>query len=236
MRRFQAALILSVLVTVLPAQAQTQYQQFILYGHDISGFLNIGYDINPNTGVLGTSPNTVDPKNSWIVTHIDGGFSDGRLGIFNMPITGYVPSNPAAPDSTNLLAPASFGFFPIVNGPLRPDGTRSPGFSYDNLYYRSDSPQVASNYPLHGGYFDIYGMVFKLSDGKYVNLWSNGNTGSPDGRIFYGVGVTDGHTVLDYVTINIAPVPEPATWAMMLAGLGLAGVVLRRRGATVRLA
>jgi hypothetical protein len=30
-----------------------------------------------------------------------------------------------------------------------------------------------------------------------------------------------------------APVPEPATWAMMIAGFGLAGAVMRRRRAVV---
>ena len=32
-----------------------------------------------------------------------------------------------------------------------------------------------------------------------------------------------------YVTSQVAPVPEPETYAMMLAGLGLLGVMARRR-------
>lgn len=37
-------------------------------------------------------------------------------------------------------------------------------------------------------------------------------------------------------TLNVypAPVPEPATWAMMIAGFGLAGVALRRRSTAAR--
>jgi hypothetical protein len=35
-------------------------------------------------------------------------------------------------------------------------------------------------------------------------------------------------------TIDFAPVPEPATWAMMIAGFGLAGVALRRRSVAAR--
>lgn len=37
--------------------------------------------------------------------------------------------------------------------------------------------------------------------------------------------------VFDY-TIRIAAVPEPATWAMMIAGFGLVGTALRRRAAS----
>lgn len=35
------------------------------------------------------------------------------------------------------------------------------------------------------------------------------------------------------LTYNYTPVPEPATWAMMLAGFGLAGAAMRRRGRAV---
>ncbi len=35
---------------------------------------------------------------------------------------------------------------------------------------------------------------------------------------------------------QLAPIPEPATWAMMLAGFGLAGAALRRRRVQVRYA
>jgi hypothetical protein len=35
--------------------------------------------------------------------------------------------------------------------------------------------------------------------------------------------------VVEYTTYGVAPVPEPETYAMMLAGLGLLGVMARRR-------
>ena len=34
---------------------------------------------------------------------------------------------------------------------------------------------------------------------------------------------------LDDVSVVAAGIPEPATWAMMLLGLGMAGVAIRRR-------
>jgi len=37
-------------------------------------------------------------------------------------------------------------------------------------------------------------------------------------------------------TIDIAPIPEPATWAMMVAGIAAVGVAMRRRAQNVRVA
>lgn len=42
----------------------------------------------------------------------------------------------------------------------------------------------------------------------------------------YGFGFVDGSVVIDNVT---TAVPEPGTWGLMLAGLGVAGFVARRR-------
>jgi hypothetical protein len=39
-----------------------------------------------------------------------------------------------------------------------------------------------------------------------------------------------------YVSAATAPVPEPATWAMMIGGLGLVGMTMRRRKTTVSFA
>lgn len=36
--------------------------------------------------------------------------------------------------------------------------------------------------------------------------------------------------------VNIAPIPEPATWSMMIGGFGIAGVALRRRRFNARFA
>ena len=41
---------------------------------------------------------------------------------------------------------------------------------------------------------------------------------------------------LDNYTVRIAAVPEPATWAMMIGGLGFVGAAMRRRAAVARLA
>jgi hypothetical protein len=197
-----------------------------LNGSGINASINLTYVPNPNVGILpGTAPNPVDPIGSYIVTGIGGTFSDTNIGIFNAPISGIVPSSPSSPHSTNLLAPHSFGFYPIASGVSSPDGL-APGLSYDNLLYPNGSPQTATDYPFHGGLFDIYGIVFTIGGGDAVNLWSNGDFGS---GATYGVGVTDGLSLLDYASpVAVSAAPEPGTWLLMIVGFGAAGCALRR--------
>ena len=57
-------------------------------------------------------------------------------------------------------------------------------------------------------------------------------------QAFFSTGSNDNiGPLLDNVSLSIAAVPEPATWAMMIGGVGMAGGALRRRrSATVRFA
>jgi len=54
-----------------------------------------------------------------------------------------------------------------------------------------------------------------LNTGAYKEFWFGNNNDSADGYR------------LD--SVSVAPVPEPATWALLIAGFGLTGSVLRRR-------
>jgi hypothetical protein len=56
------------------------------------------------------------------------------------------------------------------------------------------------------------------------------------GTFSFDIGTADqtnAGPVLDNVVLSISAVPEPASWAMMIVGLGLAGAALRRRSQTV---
>ena len=121
----------------------------------------------------------------------------------------------------------------VANGVDDGSGHPSPGFHYDNIFYPAGSPLASSDYPFSGGVFDIYGVAFSLDDGNAVNLWSNGIL--PSTGLNYGIAITDRTDVLDYTGgVSIQAVPEPASWAMVLGGLGILGGCLRGRRSAVR--
>jgi hypothetical protein len=61
------------------------------------------------------------------------------------------------------------------------------------------------------------------------------NVATSRGTFAYVLGYNDGAEHNDWddfvVGVNIAPVPEPQTYALLLAGLGVVGFVARRRQA-----
>ena len=68
-------------------------------------------------------------------------------------------------------------------------------------------------------------VVFNWTGLTSVKFSSSGGT-PHDG--YDGAG---SHFGMDNLTVNAAPVPEPETWAMLVAGLGLLGLAARRKKA-----
>jgi len=213
---FLAALAFSAL---LPWQAHAGTYDFSFAGSGVSGALTFTY---------GSATDAKYPQ-ALEVTGISGTFSDSNngLNIVNATAGPLVPVTHDTPEATNLLAPDDFSRFAVATG-LPPD---NGGFlTYDNLFWPNGSPPTASDYPLHGGALDIYGLMFSIGDGKYVDLWSNGDiSGSGIGPI-YGAAVANHDQAFDYVGA-VAAVPEPGTFAMLGSGLMLVGLygVRRRR-------
>ena len=199
-----------VLVSV-PVRAHADTYQFTLSGPGVSGNVALTY---------GTATDARYPQ-AFEVTGASGSFSDSNIGISNAAITGLAPLNRSAPEPTNLLAPDDFSRFPVATG------TDHGSLNYDNLFYPGGSPQSATDYPFHGGFLDIYGLLFDIGNGQVVNVWSNGvlpRTAVPD----YGVAVATSATALDYVGGGVAVTPEPGT--LLLLGTGsLAALLLLRR-------
>lgn len=93
------------------------------------------------------------------------------------------------------------------------------------------------------GSYDIQGLTVTLQDSSFAVI---GSDASPsDGFTFAGLAAGSyALNVLGYATgadggfyaggfiADTAPIPEPETYALMLAGLGIVGFVLRRRSTT----
>lgn len=110
-----------------------------------------------------------------------------------------------------------------------------PGFAgsgfEDNLLILSTSSLVLLEVTRAGeivSSFDLHGLGASTIEGVTIDLDGNIYLAAEDGGSFGGSSML----VLSRKLVTPA-VPEPATWAMMVAGLGLAGAGMRRRKISV---
>ena len=211
MKRFLTCALL--LVSLVPTQVRADFA-FSFSGPGVSGDIQLTY---------GPATDSKYPE-AFEITGITGTFTDTNngLNIVNATIGSLVAITHDTPEPGNLLAPNDFSRFVVAAGlPAVNNGV----LSYDNLIWPNGSIQTASDYPAHGGFLDIYGLMFTIGGGRVVNFWSNGESGT--GQIDYGVAVATASNALDYVAGGVSAVPEPS--AVVLLGLGLAGMVAGRR-------
>lgn len=201
----------------IPMLASAASTDLVFSGNGITANIDITYGTVTDSKV----------SQGFVITGISGTFSDANIGIVDASIQGLVAINSAMPEPTNLLAPHDFSRFAVADGLA----AESHGFlTYDNLYYPGGSPATATDYPAAGGVFDIYGLMFRIGNGRVVDLYSNGIFGPPGSApIEYGAAVATIDSALDYVGAGVSAVPEPGNAALILGALCMLGLVWRRR-------
>ena len=168
--------------------------------------------------------------NSWAANLVYGGYSDWRL-----------PTVAGAINNTNSLAVSTFNGTNAGYNVLPGSSELAHLYFVDlgnkskfdvNGFYRGDPAGVNWGLANTGPFINIQNRYwFATFSGQYGpdGAWgfdtSDGSQGPlAGGNALFAWAVRDGD-----VASLAAPIPEPETYAMMLAGLGLLGVAARRR-------
>ena len=106
-------------------------------------------------------------------------------------------------------------------------GAWNDGLNLRVVATTADQQTLSKDLTLNTG--TVTDVVFNWSNLSSVSFVSSGGTRSPNAP----VGKTGGtQFTMDNLTVNAtAPVPEPETYALLLAGMGLVGAAVRRRKA-----
>ena len=111
-------------------------------------------------------------------------------------------------------------------------GTRNGAAITGLTAYAVQDNQVYTTDP----HLDFLGLAFNVGAVAYNVYFDSSSTGGYNcGRAGYcevGPGVTGSDGISDptgQIAFTLTSVPEPAAWALMLAGFGLAGAAVRRR-------
>lgn len=194
---------------------------------------------------VGTDPTPGDPVGAQLVMGASGTFSNTAFG--SVSITGVRARNFATPfdmlpggswQPGDIPFPASFSQLAAAGTSAQDNGV----ITYDDLFYAGGSPPTCWDYPFYGGFLDVYGVMFSLGNGGFVDLWSfgvvpPGALGPGSGGLTYGMAViqllpTGGYSVVPGDPFVVAAVPEPKF--LWLFGAGLVGLFAWRRAVEAR--
>ncbi len=180
-------------------------------------------------------------------TSPDAGFTvidhfDDATGLTNVTGTGYelttahdglgAPPADAVPYDTNYLSVLGGGGVSIDFSAL----TSLPVRSFEFDWGSTDSFNTLTIHSNMGDIVLVPGTSSfpNLADGNQVIPGTNGlfEVVGSAGQVFTGMTLQSSSNSFEIDDLAI-PVPEPATWAMMIVGMGLMGVALRSRRAAL---
>ena len=148
-------------------------------------------------------------------------------------------------DITGALTTGDMEFYAsglqtVIPGSFAYDFFFQVGIPYIGLGVVADLPSVGPKFNITGLKVDLYSdfgsvamadagdmMMFTLGTGDYI---TGGGTLGAGNYYFHVTGQAVGTLGGKFsYSASAVPVPEPETWAMLVAGLGLVGLQLRRR-------
>lgn len=160
--------------------------------------------------------------------HIHGVFSNGMSGT---PVNSVTPPPSADTDGDGFVELAEgvpfYGPIIVDFGNVDPDGDGIVNFTQTfDLTLAGTFANGFDREDLLGSDLMSFDLREVVLHGMTVPAVGAGTPGEVDGTAGYKavLPVASGEIVL-----GVAAVPEPATWAMMIGGFGLAGAALRRR-------
>ena len=158
--------------------------------------------------------NTIGAYTGTLNLDVTGGFATSGTGTLNMLSNSYdlvliTTATPGNDTGGGMAAPIGF---------RANDGTDY--YAFDNAL------------PLTG-----YGMLFAIDVEGYVPFPTANHVallglyvdGGPTAAVTGKIGGNEYYNQTGSLTISQAAVPEPASWALMIAGFGLAGAAMRGR-------
>jgi hypothetical protein len=208
---FRGACLTAMICAIAPlSNAGTVQFSFSGGGITSSGTMTVAPAPDNTSGV--PTPGTYE------ITDITGTFADTNDGVSGL-ITGlYTPIS-----YVNALTATSAAL-------------TGAGLSYDDLFFAgADSPIDCPGYPFGGGYFDVYGVAFNLSDGDVGEFFSNGVLpGNPDA--LYAAADASSTAILDEpnagsttqpngVLGSFTAAPEPNTLIMLPIGVAVIAMI-----------
>jgi hypothetical protein len=145
-------------------------------------------------------------------------------------------SKPVDYFSMHVNAMSTFGSYVETIGQFAINAAGTPSFSFTNTQYTAWDGSTVTAGPLDNGDFNLAITAAGGAAFSTVSFY-HAQKGGPNGSVLRNLGFESyggGGVIGDGGTGG--GVPEPATWALMITGFGMAGMALRRRSSAVRAA